>query len=302
MLERPSEKKMFELLNVPEGIRSVMNEMEEDRKDYADFEDSYSAEDIQVDKTKAESIQQGFKEKESKLGKPEQEYLQYMKQKAEIFEAFIYSQASRAEWFGKNSSLIVTKEHDDLINGVDLVLEHEEGEQKKHVGLALDVTFNATVAGISKKIERIENEVRGGNLSEVKYFETDDGVGLNNVPRLVIGVQQERVGGLLGLWAGQEGVDSESRDLNSRLMKKHYAQIVILLQMKHQLGAFEKLARAYSKDDTAEKLSEANNFVHQLLDEKQEIYKIHKEKIEDDPVLQIVKKYTKELEARILEK
>ncbi|MBP6925482.1 MAG: hypothetical protein KBC22_00255 [Candidatus Pacebacteria bacterium] len=281
-----------EKLKVPERIQKMLAGITEDRQDYSDFEDLYSPEEIASDVEQVENIKRGFELKLKRLDPESARHVENLKEKSELFEAFCLS---RPEWFGEKSTMIITKEKDDLENGVDAVLEHIRDEEKRHIGLALDITFNTTGKLVSDKLQGIEQEVRRGVLGTVKYIETEEGVGLGHIPRLVVGVAQDRVDSLLKLWFSSVTDQGEMKDMTEKMLKNHTIQIVFLRQMKAQLWAFKHLAASLGHDDAILKFQEAETFIMDLLEEKDNIYQSHKARIDEDPALIIIERYARSL-------
>jgi|GEM_PF-1926076 len=283
-------------LHVPEHVVTVVASIRFDKQDYSAFEGKYN--DIKQDERDVENLKENFQKKLRVFNVHRRYAFELQKQKADLFEAFILDQAGKAGWFG-SSSLFPTKENDDFLRGVDVVMEYEEAREKKHMGLALDVTFDSTSRLITEKFDSLVDEVERGTLSSVKYFETEKGVGLESIPRLVIGVNEKRVTGILDLWYAQGTKDSDVKELNENLLKRHYVQVILLLQMKHQLAAFKELARAYFHNHLVNKFAEALDFVDGLLDQKKDIHDTYKDKINDDETLKVIIRKTDELKVQI---
>jgi hypothetical protein len=281
-----------EKLKVPDRIQKMLDGITEDRKDYSDFEGLYPQKEIEDDIKKIEVIQRGFELKLKRLDPESARHMENLKEKSELFEALCLS---RPEWFGEKSTMIITKEKDDLENGVDAVLEHIQDEEKRHIGLALDITFNTTGKLVSDKLQGIEQEVRRGVLGTVKYIETENGVGLDHIPRLVVGVDQDRVDSLLKLWFSSVTDQGEMKDMTEKMLKNHTIQIVFLRQMKAQLWAFKHLAESLDHHGAVTKFQEAEAFVMELLEEKDSIYQSHKARIDEDPALVIIERYARSL-------
>lgn len=292
MFESQPKIKKPEKLNVPDRIQKMLTGINEDRKDYSDFEELYSPEEVEADINQVEIIQRGFEIKLKRLSPDAARRTELLKEKSELFEALCLS---RPEWFGEKSTMIITKEKDDLENGVDAVLEHAQDGEKKHVGLALDITFNTTGGLVSDKLQGVEQEVRRGVLGTVKYIETEDGAGLDHIPRLIVGVDQERVDSILKLWFSSVTDEGEMKEITEKMIKNNAIQIIFLRQMKAQLWAFKHLAESLGHNKIIPTLEQSESFVQGLLEEKDNIYQSHKARIDEDPALIIIERYARSL-------
>ena len=79
----------------------------------------------------------------------------YYKMLADVFETMIYDQMDN-EWLGPDAVAIKTARYDDIKNGVDQVVEFQEGKgSASHLALAIDAT---TSDDLGKKVERIKEK------------------------------------------------------------------------------------------------------------------------------------------------
>lgn len=157
------------------------------------------------------------------------------KKYADVFEGILYEHIEQSNWFGDTASTIKTSLYDDYVNQVDLIVEFsEESQALSHLGLAVDVTFGTI--DMQEKFEKIRQEILSGKLTEVKYFESERSrhKGLyQKLPRVVIGVDRDRVIELASLW------------LNPKRKKEfsdHPVQKVILQEIVLHLEKFLEFA------------------------------------------------------------
>ncbi len=151
---------------------------------------------------------------------------------AESFEAALFERINNSRWFGDRVNMVMCSDYDDDENHTDGVLEIQEGQgEMSHLGLAIDVTYNHDPG---KKFEGIEEEIRGGNLSGVKYFRSSDGSFedvLPNLPHAIVVLNAADATRVVRDWEqnAQDGGD---------LYKK-----VILRQLELQLETYKAYAK-----------------------------------------------------------
>ncbi len=195
---------------------------------------------------------------------------------SEIMEGIIYDQSELSDWLGPHAHTIKTSEFDDIVNGVDLVVEFDEPSQsRKHLALGVDATFGSRT--IEKKFERIKTEIDSGDLATIKYFRSQSGnfMGqLSQVPRVVTGIDQEHLLDLAGTW--NQGLKKE--------LAIHPAQRLVLAQIAQQLKTFSAYAERTGKPQFVRPYQEAYAIVRAVADTKRDIDvstlkedKVHKE-------------------------
>lgn len=198
-----------------------------------DFLHPYSEAVIQKDKQWVERMKSG------------QGAVDIHKMHADIIEAILFEHIEQSNWFGENVTTIKTSEFDDLRNGVDIIVEFEEGANKlMHMGLAVDVTFGVTAA--QNKILKIRNEIQQGKLSEVKYFASERSPykGLyQNLPRVVVGVDRLHLDELARMWTDP---------MRKREFATHPVQALILDEITQQMMSFAAFARKCGQEKIAE--------------------------------------------------
>lgn len=176
------------------------------------------------------------------------------KKAAEVLEAIIYQHTELSDWFGQTAETIKTSEFDDIINAVDLVVQfNEEDNPSGHLALGVDVTFGTT--SIHKKFERIRHEIEKDKLAQVKYFESHNFKGsLQQIPRVVLGVEIEGVKELAALWIHD----------NKKQLAEHPVRAVLLREIKEQLGVFLKFAERKKSPNAIRSYRQALALVNQI--------------------------------------
>ncbi len=186
-----------------------------------------------------------------------------MKKVADIFEALVLDCGELNNWFGDNAFTIKTSRFDDYVNGMDMVLEFrgEEEGSASFLGVAADVTFTSDT---TKKFDRIRDHIDKGELGKVKYFRSEhmniDGQ-LSKLPEVVIGASKKTVMELANLWL----------EKNQEELAKHYAQIMVLRQMREQLETFSLYARSVGQQESADIYSSRIGIIDGILAEKAQI-------------------------------
>lgn len=242
----------------------VLKTFEEDAIHPEEFSDLYGREVINHDLASVERIKSNF-------GPADR-----AKFASEIMEGIIYDQSERSNWLGPHAHTIKTSEFDDIINGVDLVVEFDEPEMsRRHLALAVDATFGSR--NLEKKFSRIKAEIDSGKLGSIKYFRSQNGNyrgELSQVPRVVTGIDQEHLLDLAGIW--NQGLNKE--------LAVHPAQRLVLAQIAQQLKTFAAYAERTGKPELIRPYKEAYATIRAVSDTKTNIDvsslredKVHKE-------------------------
>ena len=195
----------------------------------SDFVNLYGSENVERDLKEVVSLKKRFDTNEAS---------ESTFKASEVFEAIVFEQVELSNWLGDHAETIRTSEFDDIVNGVDLVVEFTEDSSTNHLALGVDVTFGTT--SIGKKFDRIRKEIDADNLATVKYFESHGFKGsLRQLPRVVIGVERDTVIALAGLWSRQE----------KKKLGNHFVKDIIMQEIERQLRTF--LVYAQSNGATA---------------------------------------------------
>lgn len=200
-----------------------------------DMSPPYSPEEIAKDKKYVEEIEREF----VKNSESEKENLKY----AIVLEGIVLDQITTNGWLGEHARARKTSRYDDIKNGIDIIVEFKKEDIfSHHVGLAIDATFgNPTL--IQKKIQSVLDGIKNGELAKLKYFETENYKGvLNNIPRVIIGVDRRHVSELASLWNDDE---------RQKELKKHPSQRIFLREAIRQLDFFAEFAIKEGKEELA---------------------------------------------------
>lgn len=165
---------------------------------------------------------------------------------AYIFEAMFHDGLAKGDWLGNGAHAIKPSRFDDIVNGVDSVVEFQEGlaveqngKSASYLALAMDVTFGARV---EDKLRRIKNvEIGEEQLTSIKYFESQYLGGqleLAGIPRVVVGADRRAVRQLIDVWlSGDE-----------KALREHPLHKMVLEEIRMQLEVFEAYSRAGEHD------------------------------------------------------
>ncbi|MEK7180717.1 MAG: hypothetical protein AAB738_00050 [Patescibacteria group bacterium] len=250
------ERRILENLAIEQAYKKADKVLTRDAIHPDEFEDLYGAQNISQDNDYVAKMKAKFKEQE---GAEEAT----AKKLATILEAIIFENAELSEWFGPNASTIKTSEFDDIKNGVDSVVEFEESKTSaSHLALAMDATFSSETGG---KFHRIKEEIESGELTKVKYFQSDHMSirgELSKIPRVVVGVNAETVKALSETWLE-----------NPSSLKDHPIQFQILEEILMQLRVFKDYAKKIKKTDIGATYEKVIGIVEEILEEKKKLIK-----------------------------
>ena len=176
-----------------------------------------------------------------------------------IFEVIIFQQIELANWFGEVAQTIATSRFDDLVNGIDVLVEIDERKSKYHLGLAIDTT--TSIMKNREKFGRIQDEINTDRLAEVAYFKTDNSVfegKMKDVPRVVIGADGKTVDNLITVWMKND----------TKALAAHPIQIKILSEIRTQLACFKEYCDKTNHHRLAEIYDNGLRIVDDILAQK----------------------------------
>lgn len=231
---------------------------EEDLNEYRvkidEFVLLYGEKQVRADQERVDSIKNKFMKENSSREID-------AKKLAIIFESIFNEHAELSNWLGENAAVIPTHEFDDIINGIDAIVEFsKEGKNPDHLGLGIDVTYSSH---LGEKFGKIKERIDNGKLSSIKYFHSDN-MGftgrLSKVPRVVVSVDKETV---------KELVVLRDKKANKEL-SEHFIQFQILEEILIQLDIFMDYAEKIGKADVVRKFEVARNIVAEVYEQKKE--------------------------------
>lgn len=204
--------------NLTNYERKTYHELSEEIVKYRlsedDFLEIFSKEEITKDRSKIEE---------------KKEAMRHRTEESILLERFLILKAEENGWFG-NGYVCPTTEFDDIINGVDFVVEFEK--ENKNLYLAVDCTVSEREDVIREKILKSKEKMEIGLLSQVKYFQSeadydDESKGIkkiiNMVPRVIMTVKKEEL---------RELCEKYSKDKD---LRTNYLQLLLLEEVLYQL-------------------------------------------------------------------
>jgi hypothetical protein len=208
MFEKPDQR--VEFVKMPKALEKAKGILAESRIKMEDFSDLYGEETLAEDREKLAQREASFT-----TGRGVSEvYEGVNKDLATIFEAMIFDQGERSKWFGDRASLVAASRYDDVINGVDLVVEWDQNGGVSRMAAGIDVTFNHDV---QKKISSIKRSILENDLGVIKYFKSKVSKirgEISEIPRIILGADVDTVRELTNEWASN----------NTRVLEKHPVQ------------------------------------------------------------------------------
>lgn len=147
----------------------------------------------------------------------------YRRKLAYVLEGIIHEQIDLNCWFTPTTNTFKATEYDDIVNGIDEIVELTDPQSPAYVGLAIDATISNNA---DDKFERTKKEIDKGQLPKIKYFVSKFSRGEQfSIPRVVIEVNEITVKQMMNLWL----------DGKNKVLSEHPVQIQILNQIMVQL-------------------------------------------------------------------
>ncbi len=165
---------------------------------------------------------------------------------ARILEKFLMVEISRSAWFGE-AEMVRTAKFDDYKNGVDLVLEWLDDEEKP-IRLAVDLTSSTSLDVLEEKRRRI------GSLRQIKYFHSDNTPDAAiSAPLVVLGIDARLLHEMAGFAEAHREIDKKTRQsfLPKQTFANHPLKYLLLEQATVQLeSTLHDLVLRNSQADT----------------------------------------------------
>ena len=190
-----------------------------------------------------------FKEELERLDEVSRNKIEMSKKLSDCLEGIILNTKS---WFGVNSQVYPTTKWDDYANGVDLVVERMSGDIVNHQGFALDVTYGGYNT-ISKKIKRISDRLKRGNLGKIDFFKSNDGRfkgQLSEIPLVVIGADGNTMKDLVNLFAEKEDQKIEDHPVQFQIIEQVIMQCDFFIELAKQIedkNSSDRIISAYER-------------------------------------------------------
>lgn len=229
--------------------------------------------------------------------------------RGELCEAIVATQIEESNWMGSNAEVTIPSRYDDIVNGIDIIVGFDEEEMHSHLGLAVDVT--ESTRGVERKFHKIRESIENGELSQVKYFDSDYFHGaLRQVPRVTIGADRTALREVADLllyfkMRKKRPVDTQtvSKEIAGSLttrfkevrekLETHHLQFQILLEIVAQLEVFREYAEKENKEKPAASYEKVLAIAKRILKEKRGMigeakYREIEVRIQDDVVHRMI--------------
>jgi hypothetical protein len=223
-----------------------------------DFIDLYGEGNVRRDLERVAEAEKIFKQEST----PQSDQL---RRYSTIFEWTLNERIELGDYFGSNAFTQRASRYDDIVNGVDTILEFrnnpDEAKQASYLTLGIDDTFSTRREVQEKKLRRIKSKIDSGELTKVKYFSSDymnfRGE-LKNVPLIVLGTELRTVAQLRDLMLSR---DNKSLD-------SHPIQHLLLHEAKTETGIFSRYAEGIGRIDLAEIYKNTGRIIDEIIAEK----------------------------------
>lgn len=224
-----------------------------------DFEDLYSKEEIQRDIRKLEEIKKRLEFKEQH-------------ERGLIASGIFYKEGEQSKWFGENTFIEPTSEHDDMINHSDFVLEIYDGDTDLFDRMAVDVTVSEDPAVLNKKYNFLRSGLIKGELTDLKYFDSkESGVRgkVEDIPRAVVQITKDQLE-ILCKNIADKSVNVANHPIQIEIIKE------IIQSLGDQLAFINKLNNDRARDNetqdtaTVSKLEKTLNIMRGIFGDKKE--------------------------------
>lgn len=180
---------------------------------------------------------------------------------SQIMEAILISQTESANWFGEKAMSIVPSRYDDIVNGIDGIIEFPgyDDEKSDHLALGIDVTYGRYTT-ITNKIDNIKKKIREGKL-KIKYFNSEKSNlkgELDNVPLFAVAIEAKTVKRLIDLWVNRRNKELAINPIQFQMLAEVLTQSVI----------FADYALEHNQPEIAKKYKEIQKIITEILEEK----------------------------------
>jgi hypothetical protein len=250
--------KPSETISNPDAATNIIKFVAEEmpRQNPRDFSDMFPLAEIEIDERAVETLKGRFHNDLLQLSQDEQLRIFNGHRISKALESIIAYHVPTANWFGDGTEFVRPSEFDDVVHGIDGIVEFQTQGVAERLVLGIDASRNARREVIEKKIE---NNVRallseaGASRREVKYFAsniTDERGPLRSIVPVVIGADDKACDELVQLFAEQIKIKqqkqrtvAEQKQLGviTDSLSKHPAQLAFLEQMGMQLGVYDQI-------------------------------------------------------------
>lgn len=219
------------------------------RVDMRKFIPKYTLEGVLEDVMEVNRLLRMYDEDLAQMELDDQRYFQRMKKESVKCEWAIFSHIHIHKALGENVDGRVASHFDDKKRKVDQYYQFlgEEGDATPFA-FNIDVTFSRN--SIGDKYEDIKHDIEAGRLSSIKYCENADGSPrdeLHDVPRLIVGFDNERIERISHLWAIGDERSPEAAFIQDGLLSEVGMELKTFRDFAHKIGQ-NKIADIYDRN------------------------------------------------------
>lgn len=181
---------------------------------------------------------------------------------SEIFNALLIEQFEKNDWMGEDAFTAGTAKYDKYKTGMSNITEFRKETGVSYMAMGIRATLSRNTGNIESKLLEIKDNIKKGELANIKYFVSDYHRGeLKNVPSVIVGCDKEMLFDAVELWLGNKNKE----------LAKHPLQFLVLDQIVGQLEYFKKEARSRGKYDLADKYGKVLKNIDEVLRKKESL-------------------------------
>ncbi|MGB3988864.1 MAG: hypothetical protein WBK67_04200 [Minisyncoccales bacterium] len=254
-------ERIGELQNI-ENVLDYGRKLE--RPEPLDFTDTYPEKEILKDLKHLQLAEKRIEDKKGKMSPFEREVADLNEKRGQAFEVLLVDQVYNGEWFGPEAMPVQTSRYDDVLRGVDMIIEFDREDEIERVALAVDASTTSEIDHMERKIKRnIRRVTEDFWPLEVKYFESqiNDSNGnyfkgeLKGLIPIVIGADRQNADRVFDIFSElislEKRNNKELRDERRWLREKlsrHPIQKVFFEQAEVQLQMYKSILSEKGKD------------------------------------------------------
>jgi hypothetical protein len=251
----------------------ILKNQKKQRIQENDFKEIFGEEDVNNDIKTAARIKEKFSQQIEHLSENEIKEIRNGEKLGHVLEIVIAEAGEEYGWAGQKSRFILASTHDDVVNGVDVILElvpieNKDFIQPQRVALAIDTSRNKDTYALSQKVTRNINKITGEDpkkFAGVKYFQSAINKGIKSnleiVIPVVIGLEAKNANDLihsaavikiLEKMADKNDDYKEVLEIRREEMRQNPAQMVFNQEVCSQLKCY--LKKLSVKNDSRSKI------------------------------------------------
>ncbi len=277
-----------------------------------EFGDIYSAEEIKKDVNHLRLAEKRIEQSRERMTPSEREISEMNEKRGKAFEILLADQIYDGEWLGPEAMSVQTSRFDDVLGGVDMVVEFDRENEVDRMALAVDASTTSDLGHMERKIKRNIRRVTDDFWPlEVKYFESqindENGDyykgGLKGLIPVVIGADRQNADRVFDIFSElitlEKRKDENAKERRQWLKEKlahHPIQDVFFEEIKIQLEMYGNILEREGKESAETK--KLLGIINEVAEEKRNSGFSSVEEIDGDRTLDniriISKKYSRD--------